>query len=260
MTSVANLQSLDSGPVTCPKMTAIASGKGGVGKTWLSIALTHALARSGRRSLLFDGDLGLANVDIQLGLQTDRDLGGVIAGRYTLAEAVSKAPNGGFDIIAGRSGSGSLASLPANRLSGLTHDLRRLAEGYDDVILDLGAGIERTVRYLALHAGTCLVVTNDEPTALTDAYAFIKLCVRQNTAADLRVVVNMSSSKAEGERTYGTLRKACESFLKFTPPLAAIIPRDNKVRDAIRRQTPISVRHPEAPAARSVEALAKSLT
>ena len=259
MTSAASPPTLDSGPAACPNMTAIASGKGGVGKTWLSIALIHAMARSGRRALLFDGDLGLANVDIQLGLRTDRDLGGVIAGRYGLAEAVAAAPTGDFDIIAGRSGSGSLASLPANRLSGLTQDLRRLAAGYDDVILDLGAGIERTVRYLALHAGTCLVVTNDEPTSLTDAYAFIKLCVRQNTAADIRIVVNMSGSKAEGERTYGTLRKACESFLRFAPPLAGIIPRDGKVRDAIRRQSPIFARHPRTPAARGVEALAKTL-
>src|SRR5471032_2272877 len=90
---------------------AIASGKGGVGKTWLAVTLSHLFARSGRHILLFDGDIGLANVDIQLGLTPNRDLSGVTSGRYTLEEAITHYDEGGFDVIAGRSGSASLASL-----------------------------------------------------------------------------------------------------------------------------------------------------
>src|SRR5690606_6031064 len=126
---------------------AVASGKGGVGKTWLSVTLAQALARSGARVLLFDGDLGLANVDIQLGLHPRNDLGGVLDGSYALKDAVA-AHEGGFDVIAGRSGSGSLAHVPAARLQQLMEELAVVASGYDRVILDLGAGLERTVRQL----------------------------------------------------------------------------------------------------------------
>jgi len=238
---------------------AVASGKGGVGKTWLSITLCHALARLGRKALLFDGDLGLANVDIQLGLAPERDLGGVLAGRYSLAEAKCPVPDGGFDVIAGRSGSGGLANLPAERLASLCADLAALGASYDRVVLDLGAGIEGTVRNLAAQAGTCLVITTDEPTAMTDAYAFIKLSLMGTPRPDPRLVVNAAETRAEGERTYGTLRKACKSFLKISPPLAGIIRRDGKVKEAIRHQAPLLTRHPNTAAAADVEALAQRL-
>ncbi len=240
-------------------LIAIASGKGGVGKTWLSITLCHALARAGQRTLLFDGDLGLANVDIQLGLAPPKDLGGVLAGRHGLGEAAFGFEQGGFDIIAGRSGSGSLASLAPDRLAKLTAELTDLAPRYQRLVLDLGAGIERTVRQLAARAGTCLVISTDEPTSRTDAYAFIKLMLLQKPRADLRVVVNMAASTLEGERTYATLRKACESFLKMAPPLAGIVRRDAKVKEAIRHQAPILMRHPNAQAAVDVESLAQRL-
>ncbi len=240
-------------------MIAVASGKGGVGKTWLSISLAHALSRAGRRVLLFDGDLGLANVDIQLGLQPEKDLGGVIAGRYPLAQSACRFDTGGFDVIAGRSGSGGLANLPPEHLGAITDELDQLARRYDDVILDLGAGIERTVRHLADHAGTCLVVATDEPTALTDAYAFIKLSLKQSVCSDLRIVVNMATSETEGQRTYATLRKACQSFLKACPVLAGIVPRDSHVKEAIRSQSPLFTRYPTSAAAVAIEALARGL-
>ncbi|MDH3474738.1 MAG: MinD/ParA family protein [Rhodospirillales bacterium] len=259
MTQALDMKTLRPEPAVCRNMIAIASGKGGVGKTWLAITLTHALARAGHRALLFDGDLGLANVDIQLGLAPEHDLGGVLTGRYSLKQAATAYPDGAFEVIAGRSGSGSLANLPADRLAELSGELARLAADYHRVVVDLGAGIERGVRHLAAQAGTCLVVTTDEPTALTDAYAFMKLMLTRDGAADLRVVVNMAASEKEGERTYGTLRKACESFLKVAPPLAGIIPRDDKVKDAIRSQTGLLTRHPNCAAARGVEQLARGL-
>ncbi|OUS18828.1 cobyrinic acid a,c-diamide synthase [Rhodospirillales bacterium 47_12_T64] len=243
----------------CRNMIAIASGKGGVGKTWLSITLSHALSSLGCRTLLFDGDLGLANVDIQLGLAPNKDMGGVLTGRYSLKEAAVRYPDGGFDVVAGRSGSGNLANLPAQRLNNLTTDLANLSESYDRIILDLGAGIDRTVRQLASQAQVCLVITTDEPTSLTDAYAFIKLTKMQRPDADLRVIVNMAETEHDGHKTYNTIRKACESFLKITPPLAGIIVRDNKVKEAIRNQTPLLVRYPTSSAAERVEQIARNL-
>ncbi len=239
---------------------AIASGKGGVGKTWLAITLAHAFAKANQRVLLFDGDLGLANVDIQLGLYPERDLMAVLGGRATLADVVLPSAAGGFDIVAGRSGSGALASMPPARIESLRRELAALAGGYDRVVIDLGAGVDATVRGLAQLAGTCLVVTTDEPTALTDAYAFIKLTVAEQQPADLRVVVNLAGSRREGENTHAILLKACRQFLKIAPPLAGIIRRDPRVRDAIRHQTPFLTRYPTAEAASDVVALAGRLS
>ena len=228
---------------------AIASGKGGVGKTWFAITLSHALSNIGRKTLLFDGDLGLANVDIQLGLMPKHDLGTVVSGKLTLNQATLPFEEGGFDIIAGRSGSGNLANVSASRLHALGEDLILLSEAYQSVVLDLGAGVERTVRNLATHVDTVLVVTTDEPTALTDAYAFIKIAHMERPNTDIRIVVNMANSTKEGERTYNTILKACEGFLKLSPPLAGVIRRDPKVRDSIRAQSPILVRFPNTEAA-----------
>lgn len=238
---------------------AVASGKGGVGKTWFSITLSHALSRAGRRTLLFDGDLGLANVDIQLGLMPKNDLGGAVAGRLTLNQAITRHDQAGFDVIAGRSGSGTLANIPLSRLQMLGEDLTLLAGTYDRVVLDLGAGVDKSGRHLAINAGTILVVTTDEPTSLTDAYAFIKITHMERPGTDMRVVVNMANSTREGERIYSTLLKACEGFLKVSPPLAGVIRRDVKVRDAIRNQTPLLTRSPNTEAAADVEAIAEKL-
>ncbi|SEH45478.1 MinD/ParA family protein [Magnetospirillum fulvum] len=238
---------------------AVASGKGGVGKTWFAITLSHALARAGQKVLLFDGDLGLANVDIQLGLMPKTDLGSVVAGRMTLNQAAVSFDAGGFDVIAGRSGSGTLANIPLSRLQMLGDDLVTLAGGYDRVVVDLGAGVEKSIRTFSQSAGTIMVVTTDEPTSLTDAYAFIKVTCMERPGSDLRVVVNMANSTREGERIYNTLLKACEGFLKISPPLAGVIRRDLKVREAIRNQTPIMTRSPNAEAAADVEAIVERL-
>jgi len=246
-------------PLRGHNVIAVASGKGGVGKTWFSITLSHALSRLGRRALLFDGDLGLANVDIQLGLTPKADLGQVVEGKLTLARATERYAEGGFDVIAGRSGSGSLASLTPQSLAGLRNELLDLARSYDFVVMDMGAGLDRTVRLLAGPAGITLVVTTDEPTSLTDAYAYIKVTRSTNPAADMRIVVNLAQNAKEGERTYGTILKAAQNFLKYSPPLAGIVRRDNRVRDAIRAQAPLLLRSPGCEAATDVEAIAQRL-
>ena len=241
-------------------MIAIASGKGGVGKTWLSITLAHCLAQAGNKTLLFDGDLGLANLDIQLGLTPKHDLGSVIAGRLTLNQAITHYGEGEFDILAGRSGSGGLINITAGRMKILSNDLRVLAANYDTVLLDLGAGVERTVQQLTNGAGRVIVVINDEPTSLTDAYAFIKVMQTETPNLKFQVVANAVNSTREGERTYNTLLKACEGFLKISPPLLGVIRRDDKVPISIRNQTSLLTRYPNSEAASDVERIANKLT
>ena len=239
-------------------LVAIASGKGGVGKTWLAITLAHALARAGRKTLLFDGDLGLANIDIQLGLMPQDDLGDVLSGRVTLAQAVIHFTDG-FDNITGRSGSGRHGSAPASRLQHLSQGLMGMSRDYDMVMLDLGAGVEQTVRALARSVDTCLVIVTDEPTSLTDAYAFIKVTHSDRPLADIRIIVNLAETSPDGTRTYNTLLRACESFLRISPPLLGIVRRDPRVAEAIRQQTPILTRSPRTAAACDVNAITLKL-
>ena len=236
---------------------AVASGKGGVGKTWFSVTLAHALTKMGKRVLLFDGDLGLANVDVQLGLMPKRDLNDVIRGRLSLDKVIQTYEEGGFDIIAGRSGQASLSSLPSQRLAHLRDQLLEVAQDYDVVIADLGAGVDRTVRMLSATAVRTVLITTDEPTSLTDAYAFIKLGNAAGMSKNISIVANMASSEMEGEKTYKTLLKACSNFLRLKPPLAGIVRQDPKVKESIRHQTPILIRSPNTQAAEDVEAIAK---
>ncbi|MFH1805550.1 MAG: MinD/ParA family protein [Pseudomonadota bacterium] len=238
---------------------AIASGKGGVGKTWFSITLTHALAMQGFKPLLFDGDLGLANIDIQLGLMPKHDLGGVISGRIALKDAITRYPEGDFDIVAGRSGSGSLANLQVSRLQALGDDLMQTGKSYDRVLVDLGAGVDQGVRQMTAMANTVIVITNGDPTSLTDAYAFIKITHMERPKTDIRVVVNMAKDKKEGEAIYTKLLKACEGFLKISPPLLGVVRLDPKVSECIRNQTPLLTRHPNSTAAQDIEKIALKL-
>lgn len=238
------------------RITAIASGKGGVGKTWFAITFAQALARTGRRVLLFDGDLGLANVDVQLGLNPQHDLGAVLSGRIGMEQASLHHQAGGFDILPGRSGSGALAALDGASLDAVLDLLRGAASRWEEVVVDLGAGLEQPQRRMAAAADTLLVVATEEPTSLTDAYAVLKLHLQDKPRGDVRIVVNQAPDAAAGKGTYETLRRACQTFLKREVPLAGIVRRDERVRDAIRRQVPLLTRHPNSHAAADVEAVA----
>jgi flagellar biosynthesis protein FlhG len=243
------------------RLITIASGKGGVGKTWLSISLAHALASAGKRILLLDGDLGLANVDIQLGISPGRDIGEVILGRAKVRDIVIKAQIGSvnFDVAAGRSGSGALAQLSRDALLHLKAKVIDAAIDYDHLIMDMGAGIDAAVTTLSDHAGRCIVVMTAEPTSLTDAYAFIKLRQMRLPDSAVSVVVN-NASRAEAKQAFETLTRVCKHFLGFSPTLAGIIRRDPHVPESIRAQMPIAARFADSPAALDIIALAKSLT
>ena len=243
---------------------AVASGKGGVGKTWFSISLACTLARLGRRVLLVDGDLGLANVDVQLGLAPDRDLGTLLDSPETLAQSITRHVEGGFDVLAGRAGSESLASLPAASIERLLL-LLGADETYDVVLLDLGAGIDRMARRLACWSDILLLVVTDEPTSLTDAYVFLKVhvgdrrVVASDEAIDVRIVVNQAANHASGRQTFSTLARVSDTYLRHMPSLGGVIRRDDRVRDAIRGQVPSPLRFPLSASSVDVETAAITL-
>ena len=249
---------LSQNPAAVGRVLGVASGKGGVGKTWFAVTLAHALARTGRRVLVADGDLGLANLDVQLGLTPVHALDAVLSGQASLVDAATRHP-AGFDVLPGRSGSGALAADALAWSERLTALLRRAAADWDDVLLDIGAGLDPAARGLAAGCDLLLVLATDEPTSLTDAYAVLKLHARDAPDRPARIVVNMASDAAAGLRTHATLARACRNFLRRDVPLAGVVRRDAKVREAIRQQTPLLTRHPNAPAAADVEALARAL-
>lgn len=255
MRSQAKLYNLDYS-ISVPNILLVASGKGGVGKTWFSITYAHALAKKGKKVLLFDGDLGMANVDVQLGIVIENDLGHFLSGDCLIEDAITHYDKGGFDILAGRSGCGSLGSMPFSRMENLQVGLTHLAGKYHQVIIDLGAGIGGTVRQLAQLAGKCIVITTDEPTSMTDAYAVIKYMRSFLPNLDVWVVVNQVSTPHDGQRIFETLKSVCQNFLKYTPNLAGIIPRNSHVPDSIRNQQPIFIRHPHTDPAAQVEKIA----
>jgi len=253
-TAFSNRSQLKKTPVI-----AVASGKGGVGKTWFSITLAHALSAFKQKTLLFDGDLGLANIDIQLGLMVSHDLGSVAAGNTTLNQIIHYCDKTRCDVIAGRSGSAGLAAMPVGRLQIMAEDLILLSSSYNKVILDLGAGVDKSIRILSGTAGRVIVLCTDEPTSLTDAYAFIKIMAMQYPSCRISIVVNQADSLREGQRTYEILLKACQKFLKTAPELLGIVRRDARVRDAIRNQMPLITRYPTSEAANDVIMIARKL-
>ncbi|MDE2464808.1 MAG: AAA family ATPase [Alphaproteobacteria bacterium] len=240
-----------------PHLTAIGSGKGGTGKTMISIGLAQALAQSGARVLLCDADLGLANAGVQMGLGDSGDLPSFLAGLKPLDRSVA-ATDAGFDILAAPSGSGALANAGALAAENLCARLRT-AGGYDHVLLDLSAGVDAAVMRFAACADTTLLVVTPDPASLTDAYAFAKLLQKATGTRLPQLIINRAVSEAEAERTREAMAATCRAFLRQVPQLLGIVPHDPRVRDAVCRQLPVLARVPHGPAAKAVLALAGRL-
>ncbi len=239
---------------------AVASGKGGVGKTWLSVTLAQAFALKKERVLLFDGDLGLANIDIQLGINPQADLSQVMQGKIPMNQAVYRDETLGFEVLSGHSGTQALCSLVSGQLQLLRDDLYILAQHYDRVIMDLGSGIDKSMTFLAGCGGTVLILCNDEPTSLADAYAFIKALITSEKRPQIRVVINSANTIKEGERTFQTLSKACQNFLNVELVLAGILHQDSHVKECIKMQTPLLTAFPESVVAKDVGVLLDNLS
>ncbi len=254
----------DDAPRLAGPVLAIASGKGGVGKTALTLALAQAFSARKARTLVVDADLGMANIDVQLGLNPKGDLSSVVAGCLSLEEAVSPAAGGadkrgGFDVLAGASGSGALAGLDTGAVGRLAAGVTAASLSYERTLIDLAAGAERSTIRMAAAADDVVIVINDEPTSLTDAYAFIKTLRLRDEGAAPFVVVNNAPDADAARRAYAVLSRTCQSFLGFTPPLAATVRRDAHIPDAIRAQMPLSQRHPDSKALKDIAGLARAL-
>jgi flagellar biosynthesis protein FlhG len=245
--------------VPLPRLTAIGSGKGGTGKTLVSLALAQALARQGERVLLCDADMGLSNTAVHLGLADGGDLAGVLSGRRGIDGAIVAVNGGaqsrGFDLLAVPAGSGTFANAGADAAAILIMQLRA-AHAYDRVLLDLSAGVDELPMSMAAAADETVAILTPDPASLTDAYAFTKLLVRATRSRQPEFIVNLATSEAEGRRTAQAFTATCRAFLKFEPHLLGIVPRDAAAADAVRRQQPLAA---TAVAAKAVNDIAISL-
>ncbi len=244
-----------------PHLTAIGSGKGGTGKTFLAIALAQALAAEGERLLLCDADFGLSNTSVQLGLSSGGDFAGVVAGRVSLAEGavpvMGGAGAGGFDLLAAPAGSGLFAGLAPERVMRFGQQLRA-ARPYDRVLIDLGAGVETQTLQLSALADETLLVMTPDPSSLTDAYAFAKLLLRLGGSLPA-AVVNQATGEAEADRVFGALAATTRAFLGREIVSAGFVPRDTHVCAATRRQQSLASLYPGSPAQAAVSRLAGQL-
>jgi len=228
-----------------PRTVAITSGKGGVGKTNLTINLGLALAEGGRRVTLLDADLGLANINVALGLKVKANLLDVINGLRSIEEIVVDGP-GGLKIVPGGSGIAELANISDQQRERLIAGLSRLAKGTDVLLIDTSAGISRNVLAFALLADVVIVVTVPEPPAIADAYGTIKALLTANPGLDIKLVVNRVQSRFEGKAVEDKISLVVRRFLNGRiDPIGCL--RDNPVvGDAVRAQKPLMLEYPSA--------------
>jgi flagellar biosynthesis protein FlhG len=246
------------------RITAVTSGKGGVGKTFLSANLAAALARQGERVLVLDADLGLANLDVVLNLFPKITLHDVFTGTHTLDEAILPAP-GGFSVLLAGSGMVEYSRLTPEVRDRLQDVVVQVRPRFDRILLDTGAGISDVVLYTVSLADEVLVVATPEPTSLTDAYATIKVLATTQGRRDIRLLVNQVSKPGEGRIIRGQLQQVVDRYVSpgLDSPVklefVAEVPIDNSVRDAVKRRQLLIDCFPGSAAAQSVVAAAARL-
>ncbi len=237
---------------------AVASGKGGVGKTSLAANLGAAMAQRGRRVLLFDADLSLANLDVVLGVKPKHTLQHVLAGTNALEEAVTPV-FGGLDMIAGGSAVSALMRSGKKRIGRFLTQLAELESRYDALIFDTSAGVDSKVLTFCRIADEILLVTCPDPTAALDAYALTKVVTRNRPDARIRLIVNMVEGENEAKAVHEKLRDVARRFLDRELDYAGFVRDDPGAAECIRRRSPFVYAHPKLAASKDVVEIAKSL-
>lgn len=240
---------------------SVLSGKGGVGKSNLALNICYALHQVGHSVLLIDCDMGLANMDVLLGIAPQQHIQDILISNRSPAEVLVPIGNAGgaaFDLMPANSGMAEFAELDSGARTMLREKINPLASGYDFVCLDIGAGISATAIGFAAMTALRIVIITPEPTSLTDSYAMMKVLTSRHNVQDFYILVNQVESSAEGKQTYNRLAAVCKRFLGFAPAYLGEIRSDRAVTEAVRKQKPFAQMTPLSPA--SVDCMAAANT
>ncbi len=240
------------------RVICVTSGKGGVGKTNISVNLALALAQLGHKVALLDADLGMANIDILLGLTPKYTLTHVLRGEKLINEIMLEGPLG-IRVLAGGNGVYDLANLSQRELDLFSASLELLDEQFDFILVDTGAGIGRNVVSFALSVDEVLLVTTPETTAITDAYGMIKVIKQRRSDSSLKLVVNMAQAENDGPSVWTKLNTVVGRFLKADVEYGGGIPYDQHVSRSVNEQVPFLLAFPNCSASRGITSLAQSL-
>lgn len=241
------------GPV---QVIAVTSGKGGVGKTNVSVNLAISLAQLGRQVMLLDADLGLANVDVLLGLHPKLNLSHVMKGECALDEVILEGPHG-VRIVPASSGIKGMAEMSPAEHAGLVRAFSEVGGHIDTLIVDTAAGISDSVISFSRASQEVLVVVCDEPASITDAYALIKLLSREHGQHRFRVLANMTHSPSEGKELFTKITRVTDRFLEVTLDYMGAIPHDSYVRKAVQRQRAVVDAYPACKASQAFKQMAQ---
>jgi flagellar biosynthesis protein FlhG len=240
------------------RIITVTSGKGGVGKTNFAVNLSIALSQLSQRVILVDADLGLANVDVVLGVIPQYHLGHVISGQRKVGEILLEGPEG-IKIVASGSGLQDLANLSEWRLDQCVRELGQLEDMADIILFDTGAGLSRSVVRFILATEEVIVVTTPEPTAMTDAYSIIKVIASKSPSTRIRLVVNMVHQEKEGIQVVERLKLVAKRFLDVEIDRMGLIYYDAVVSAAVKEQQPFVISHPNAMASQCIRQMARGL-
>jgi flagellar biosynthesis protein FlhG len=240
------------------KIIAVSSGKGGVGKTNVSVNLAIAMAKQGKEVMLLDADLGLANVDVLLGLNTEYNLSHVMRGERTLEEIIVTGPSN-IKVIPASTGISDMANLRPEEQMGLINAFSDLSNMVDVLIIDTGAGISDSVISFCGASQDVIVVVHDEPASITDAYAFIKVMSRKHKVNRFHILANMTHDAREGQELFIKLSKATDRFLDVVLSFLGAVPFDGKLRKAIQHQRAVVDAFPHSPASLAFKRITKQI-
>jgi len=240
------------------RAVAVTGGKGGVGKTNVSVNLGVAAAEMGQKVMLLDADLGLANIDVVLGVHPKFDLSHVMRGECSLEEAIVEGP-AGLKVVPGASGVQALADLSPAEHTGLIRAFSELAGDTELLIVDTAAGISDTVLSFSRASHEIIVVVCDEPASITDAYAIIKLLNRDYGHQRFRILANMVRSAQEGRELFNKMCRVTDRYLDVTLGFMGAVPYDDSLRKAVRAQRPVVQAYPRSRVAQAFRNLAKKI-